>query len=1278
MKPRTMGGRLVVFGLVIGAIIAAASGPALAQSTLRPLPPARAASLLTTPRQARITNAILPPDLARATGRRQVVINLSVGPVATLDERIAPRSHGATVTNQQDRVVAEIQAIDPTASVLARLKIALNAIIMDVDATALPTIAQNAEITRISPVVNYERDLRETVPYIGASTTVQQLGVAGEGVRIAVLDSGVDYTHAKLGGPGSEALYALAYCGEAGATPDPATCTAADRPADPAFFPNSTVVGGYDFVGEAWSGAEDSPPLAPDANPLDFEGHGTHVADIIAGRPFPDPERARVRAVHASPDAPAVDILVDGAPAFVNVPFQAVSAYATLPPGSYNLKVVPTGATTPVVIDADVTLEAGQDYTVAATDRLANITPLVLLDDNRAPATGSAHVRFVHASPDAPAVDIAVAGGPVIFGNVAFGEVSAYAAIPAGSYDLEVRLAGTSTVVLPLPGVTLAAGQVYSAFAMGLVGDGTLTAVLSADNASAGGGVAPKAQIYAVKVCSAVSSACSGVALLQGMEFAADPNGDGDPSDHVDIINMSLGSDYGQNYFDDLSAAVDNLTPLGILTVASAGNAADKPYIVGTPSAARTALSVAQTEVPSALLPLLRVSAPASIAGDYPAVFQPWSALPTTVIEGPVQYGDGAGNNLRGCDAFAAGSLNGRIVLVDRGTCPFSIKISNIAAGGGLAGIIGLIAPGEPFAGGFGGGEPSIPGFMISLANADTLRSGLASGVTMRIDPATWAPLIGTMVGSSSRGPAAGQMFYGNRVMFGQIIKPEIGAPGASVSALAGSGVGTGPFGGTSGAAPMVAGAAALLLNATHGQLSPWELKARLMNTGETTIFNTAAVLGGGLAPITRIGGGEVRVDRAIAAQAAAWEQVSRSGSLSFGFVDAFRPEITLKRTVVVRNYGDSTITYRIEPTFRFADDVANGAVQPQVQALLSVPPHSECSFPISLHIDSARLRAWALNSGANGANGDLLTSFEYDGYLRLIDTSGNAANNLHLPWHVLPRLAGNVRVPGSAGLDRPLTLTNRGIGDAELLAYSLVGVSPIQAQPGAGTNGELIDLKYVGYATYAVPAGFCSDQPGYVLEFALNNARRQSHANVPGVMIVNLDTDRDGRFDFQVFTYDASFPGLSDGRNLTWVANLRTGEAEAFFFTGHALESATYTMALCDIQLSDGARPAAQGGPLAPPAPGQPVDVLVEAFDLVTGNVTDTIAGITLAPGGERYLASIAGGGIGFGLLPGGATAELTISDSGSRTNPSETGILLLTGNAPDGKEARTIIVRR
>jgi hypothetical protein len=95
---------------------------------------------------------------------------------------------------------------------------------------------------------------------------------------------------------------------------------------------------------------------------------------------------------------------------------------------------------------------------------------LVLVDNNSAPAAGKAHVRFVHASPDAPAVDIAVTGGPVLFANVPFKGVGDYLPVDAGTYDLEARLAGTDTVALSVPGVTLEAGTVYTIFAMGLAG----------------------------------------------------------------------------------------------------------------------------------------------------------------------------------------------------------------------------------------------------------------------------------------------------------------------------------------------------------------------------------------------------------------------------------------------------------------------------------------------------------------------------------------------------------------------------------------------------------------------------------------------------------------------------------------------------------------------------------------------------------------------------------------------------------------------------------------
>src|SRR5206468_12206185 len=122
----------------------------------------------------------------------------------------------------------------------------------------------------------------------------------------------------------------------------------------------------------------------------------------------------------------------------------------------------------------------------------------------------------------------------------------------------------------------------------------------------------------------------------------------------VDVISMSLGSSYGQIQ-EDLAEASSIAAQLGVVVVAAAGNQADRPYIVSSPSIAPEAISVAETQVPSAVQNLMTIVSPASIAGDFLAVFQPWSAPLTSVIQAPVQYGNGGGGNLNGCAAFAAG-----------------------------------------------------------------------------------------------------------------------------------------------------------------------------------------------------------------------------------------------------------------------------------------------------------------------------------------------------------------------------------------------------------------------------------------------------------------------------------------------------------------------------------------------------------------------------------------------------------------------------------------------
>lgn len=196
-------------------------------------------------------------------------------------------------------------------------------------------------------------------------------------------------------------------------------------------------------------------------------------------------ESASVLVVHASPDAPAVDLLVDNT--VVNtqpLTYPDNTGYLSVPAGNRNIKVNASGTST-TVINADLNLEADMAYTVFATDVLNDITPLVLQDNLATPATGKAHVRFVHLSPDAPPVDITLTDGTVVFGNKAFREYTSFTPLDAGTYNLQVRLAGTSTVVLNLPGIQLTAGKIFTVFAKGLVsgsGDQALGAQIIMNN----------------------------------------------------------------------------------------------------------------------------------------------------------------------------------------------------------------------------------------------------------------------------------------------------------------------------------------------------------------------------------------------------------------------------------------------------------------------------------------------------------------------------------------------------------------------------------------------------------------------------------------------------------------------------------------------------------------------------------------------------------------------------------------------------------------------------
>lgn len=199
-----------------------------------------------------------------------------------------------------------------------------------------------------------------------------------------------------------------------------------------------------------------------------------------------DGDTTQLRVAHLSPDAPNVDVRIDGRIVLENVPFEAVTDYLEISAGEHRVRVTPTGGSVPVVVDTTVILEAGAAYTVAATGLLGedDLRPIVLQDD-RSTTAGQAKVRIVHASPDAPAVDVAVADGPMLVSSLPFRNESGYATVDPATYDLQVRPAGTQDVALSVPGVTFEASTNYTVFAIGQLSNDTLGALTVVDTAGA-------------------------------------------------------------------------------------------------------------------------------------------------------------------------------------------------------------------------------------------------------------------------------------------------------------------------------------------------------------------------------------------------------------------------------------------------------------------------------------------------------------------------------------------------------------------------------------------------------------------------------------------------------------------------------------------------------------------------------------------------------------------------------------------------------------------------
>lgn len=201
---------------------------------------------------------------------------------------------------------------------------------------------------------------------------------------------------------------------------------------------------------------------------------------------------ASLRVLNLSPDAGAVDILIDGQKVVTNLAGAAGSAFVPVAAGTLKLQVNATGTDTVVVAPVDVTTTAGGRVTVATLTTApagggqqptkAVVATTVFADDGTPPAAGQAKLRVIHGSSDAGPVDV-LAGDQKIVSNLAYPNASPYLEVPAGRYSVRVNAAGAATTLVGPIDLDLVAGRTYTVYASGLKANNTVAANILLDRA---------------------------------------------------------------------------------------------------------------------------------------------------------------------------------------------------------------------------------------------------------------------------------------------------------------------------------------------------------------------------------------------------------------------------------------------------------------------------------------------------------------------------------------------------------------------------------------------------------------------------------------------------------------------------------------------------------------------------------------------------------------------------------------------------------------------------
>jgi len=634
-----------------------------------------------------------------------------------------------------------------------------------------------------------------------------------------------------------------------------------------------------------------------------------------------------------------------------------------------------------------------------------------------------------------------------------------------------------------------------------------------------GPGVAPKADLYAVRVFGCAGSTN---VVTDAIEWAIDND--------MDVISMSLGSDFGPADSADAKAA-DDASKAGVIVVSAAGNAGSFDYILGSPGAATKGIAVAagakelNDRTANFALPATGSLAAKTITAinannaNWPSP----TSLPVVVLRDASKPG-GIGLGCAVADYVAAG-VAGKIAVVQRGTCARVARaVFGQQAGAAAVVMINNASTLPPFEGEITGnpdtGEQytvTIPFFgvkgLVTSASSDGSALVARDGMTINLTEGT--PMIPPLASFTSMGPRSPDAK----------LKPDITAPGvAIISTLVGSGNDAETLSGTSMATPHISGTAALVQQA-HPKWKPAAIKSAIMNSGDPSAFPDYSA--------RRAGTGMVNVAKAVGTQAYAYADKDET-TANFG-VEEFSTDLSRTHDLNVKNDGNTPVTFNVS--------VANKAGSPHSVSLsrssITVPPKGEACLELTLTLPAAT----AGNSDAFRDVAGLIVFTPVGGSNKGID--------LKVPYYLVPRVSSNV----SAALALPKK-SDTGVVAVTNQASPIAATADFYAWGLEGTNDQLgrFDVRAVGAQSWDDPSA--GDK---AIVFAVNTYKAWS-TPVQEEFDIYVDSNGDGTDDYIVFNADFGriTAGTFSGQAVAFVYNIATKALDVNYFTQASTDSST------------------------------------------------------------------------------------------------------------------------